>query len=117
MADKATIPKQVSPSNSKLKEIAKVRRGHSPAAGSVLISPVAPYYITVQMTECARAWKAFADNLKQKPPEEETAQKKYKQQRKEVGDTSCIELLLIFRLAAGLLIVCAAALTAGIAGD
>lgn len=42
MADKATIPKQVSPSNSKLKEIAKVRRGHSPAAGSVLISPVAP---------------------------------------------------------------------------
>ena len=61
--------------------------------GGFLTSPVAPDYIAVQMPECARAWKALADNLKQKMPEEEAAQKKYKKQRKEV-ETRCIDLLV-----------------------
>ena len=41
--------------------------------------------IDPQTPECTKVWKALADNLKQKVPTDDAAQKSYIKQRKKVG--------------------------------
>lgn len=88
---KTSVPKQVSPS-SKLKELAQVRALAHPQSSRHTDQPaVAPAYTRsgdvahVQVPECRKAWRAFADNLKQKPPTDSAAVKDYKKQRKKVS--------------------------------